>query len=233
MREREREQNNAKVCEECGQAFMAKRTDARFCSRECNKRWYYKEHREQIDEWTRQWAKDHPEERKAIQARNEAKHGAKYRRRKKERYDAITADPVLQEERHRRRLEYYDANRDRVLEIERQRRIRDPFAQRYYQHGRVDWRELFQSFWDAQDGKCYLCGDELRAGKERGVHLDHDHKCHPLARSCAVCRRGLACPGCNALIGHAKDDPARLRRIADNLERANAGVEERRLAAAS
>jgi hypothetical protein len=50
------------------------------------------------------------------------------------------------------------------------------------------------------------------------THLDHDHRCCPRGKSCQYCRRGLACPECNQLIGLAHDDPDRLRRIAANLE---------------
>lgn len=225
---RERAQGRAeKACEECGQPFTAKRNDARFCSRDCNKRWYYNENRDRILEHNREWALSHPEEVKVIQQRSGQKHGARYREEKRARYDAVTADPEKAEERHQRRLEYYADNRERALELERQRRIRDPFLGRYYQHGGIDWRTLFQSLWDAQDGKCYLCGDPLQVEAYRAIHLDHDHSCCRLGRSCAICRRGLACKMCNVLIGHARDDPERLRRIADNLEIANAAVRKR------
>jgi hypothetical protein len=76
-----------------------------------------------------------------------------------------------------------------------------------------DW----EAMWSAQQGCCYLCGDPLSTAKNR-VHVDHDHSCCPPGRSCSFCRRGLACNGCNAIIGHARDDAARLRRIADSLD---------------
>jgi hypothetical protein len=214
-------------CEECGTEFTAKRSDARFCSKECNKRWYYEENRERILEHNRQWALEHPDEVQAARQRNTEKHGARYREKKRQRYADVSADPAAAATRHQRRIDYYAANRERALELERQRRAQDPFAALYYKHGGIDWRTLFQSFWDAQDGKCYLCGDPLTPEVTRAVHLDHDHSCCRLGRSCAKCRRGLACRACNALIGHAKDDPDRLRRIADNLERANEGVRQR------
>ncbi len=67
---------------------------------------------------------------------------------------------------------------------------------------------------------CMNCGRSDR----RSV-IDHDHDCcrpMPTRRgvrtgSCSYCRRGLACERCNHVIGHAGDDPERLRRIADNL----------------
>jgi len=75
-----------------------------------------------------------------------------------------------------------------------------------------------------QDRRCYLCDDPLSLDKG---HIDHDHGCCPSQRSCSRCRRGIACLQCNVLIGMAKDDPERLRRIAKNLERAQAGLPAR------
>jgi hypothetical protein len=77
----------------------------------------------------------------------------------------------------------------------------------------ADWAAM----WSAQQGRCYLCGDPLSVEKNQ-THIDHDHSCCPPRTSCSFCRRGLACGACNAIIGHARDDPARLRRIADSLE---------------
>ena len=76
-----------------------------------------------------------------------------------------------------------------------------------------DWQEM----WDAQDGCCYLCGHPMDPEK---VHIDHDHSCHPKGYSCVGCRRGLAHPVCNQLIGLAEDNPDRLRFMADNLDKA-------------
>ena len=83
----------------------------------------------------------------------------------------------------------------------------------------------YAEMWDAQGGCCYLCGDSLGSGFN--VHIDHDHRCCPPGQSCAACWRGLSCRDCNGAIGMAKDDPARLRRMADNLERAQRAVDER------
>ena len=80
-----------------------------------------------------------------------------------------------------------------------------------------------------QAGRCYLCGDSLPPNLGK-IHVEHDHDCCPSPRklaglggkiSCGKCVRGLACSSCNRLIGIARDDPYRLRRIADNLEGAN------------
>ena len=88
-----------------------------------------------------------------------------------------------------------------------------------------DWAAM----WDAQDGLCYLCGEPL-VNEDRRVHVDHDHSCCDPQHSCPICRRGLACNHCNNAIGHVRDDVARLRRMADALETAQAAVEIRKAA---
>jgi Recombination endonuclease VII len=102
-------------------------------------------------------------------------------------------------------------------------------ARREYQreHWHAAQKARTQRFRDSQDGKCYLCGDPLQS-EPRSVHLDHDHRCCPKdSKGCVACQRGLACRACNLLLCYASDDPDRLRRIADNLERAIAAVDER------
>src|SRR6266851_2791866 len=37
--------------------------------------------------------------------------------------------------------------------------------------------------WRSQDGKCYLCGEELTQNP-RESHIDHDYSCCPQNRSC-------------------------------------------------
>ena len=209
-------------CLNCGNSFTPKRSDARFCSKECGKRFYYEENRERSLEFNRQWAKEHPEQVRATQERWRAAHPGYGRKR----YAALKADPGKWEARQEYHRQWYQDHREEVLERVKERSDADPYARLYYKHG-TDWRQLFAALWEAQDGKCYLCGDELHPELARAVHLDHDHRCCPKARSCEKCRRGLACADCNRLIGCAKDDPKRLRRIADNLERAYADVTQR------
>jgi hypothetical protein len=87
----------------------------------------------------------------------------------------------------------------------------------YERHGLTPGQ--WAAIWTSQGGRCYLCRDPLPEDR-RHVHIDHDHRCCPPGRSCSRCRRGLACGACNHLVGHGKDDPARIRRIARNLGRA-------------
>lgn len=82
-------------------------------------------------------------------------------------------------------------------------------------HGRSGVRA---ELWRKQDGLCYLCQREL--GPHRMAVIEHDHRCCPPARSCDVCRRGLACGPCNRIIAFVSDDPALLELIAANLRNA-------------
>ena len=145
----------------------------------------------------------------------------------------MSRDPEKQRERYRR---YYAANTEKKreqarrwsaanpekkLESSRRSRAANPAAVRNSflrsKHGL--YPEGWAALWDAQSGRCYLCGDPLPDDRRR-VHVDHDHRHCPPRYSCARCRRGLACGICNYVVGLAGDDPARLRRIARNLERA-------------
>lgn len=83
--------------------------------------------------------------------------------------------------------------------------------------------EQWERLLEEQDGKCYLCNEQM-AGSP---HLDHDHSCCPGKRSCESCIRGLACQKCNQGIGQFGDDPDRMRRVADNLEKANRKLREK------
>ncbi|MDK0525025.1 endonuclease VII domain-containing protein [Streptomyces sp. ML-6] len=70
---------------------------------------------------------------------------------------------------------------------------------------------------EKQGGRCAVCGEK----SDRRLHVDHNH------RTGAV--RDLLCEWCNHAIGKARDDPARLRAMADYLERhAEAAPPDRR-----
>lgn len=57
-----------------------------------------------------------------------------------------------------------------------------------------------------QNGKCKACG----TAPKRALCLDHDHATGK--------PRGLLCHNCNVALGLLRDDPARLRALADYLE---------------
>jgi hypothetical protein len=86
---------------------------------------------------------------------------AERQREAQRRYRAANRDRISEYQRR-----YWAANRDRIIQWGRR-----------YRHGL--WPDQRQARWDAQDGRCYLCGDPLPDDPSE-VRLDHDHRCHPL-----------------------------------------------------
>lgn len=215
-----------KTCEECGEPFVAKRIDARFCSGTCNQRFYNREHRDRVRKHRREWQAANRERQKEYHREWHEEHAEEQRARKREKYREDRDNPALVTERRAKRRKYYDEHKEEIRANAKKRQEQDYKSKLRGLH-RVDWDTMFEGFMSAQDGKCYLCGDPLDRETPKGIHLDHDHECCPLGRSCERCRRGLACKDCNRLIGIAREDAAKLRRIADNLERAKEQAKER------
>lgn len=67
----------------------------------------------------------------------------------------------------------------------------------------------YRSMLAAQGGRCAICSKEPPTGKR--LNVDHNHE--------TGATRELLCRWCNYALGNAKDDPARLRAMADYLER--------------
>jgi len=218
------------TCIECGKAFVASRSDAKYCSPECQTARYTRENKDKINATHRAWNEAHPEVVAESKRRNEEKYGDRYRETKRQRYEDGREDPEVREARQEYQRVYYEENAERLRtyarERSRKKRETDPMYGRRAAHG-TPLGPLFDAMWEAQDGKCYLCGDTLQRDVKRAIHLDHDHSCCGPERTCEKCRRGLACKECNLVIGWAKDDPDRLRRIADNLEVAAAAARQR------
>lgn len=81
----------------------------------------------------------------------------------------------------------------------------------------TDWEALLAS----QGGVCAGCGTDTPGGRG-SFHVDHDRACCPGKTSCGKCIRGLLCSACNVGVGLLGDDPERLRRLADYIEKARA-----------
>lgn len=65
---------------------------------------------------------------------------------------------------------------------------------------------------DAQDGRCAICGDKETYGEgTRKLPVDHNHTTGKV--------RGLLCSACNLSIGKMKEDPVLFRKAALYLER--------------
>ena len=63
----------------------------------------------------------------------------------------------------------------------------------------------------SQAGGCACCRTDLAALPSRQVHVEHEHKTGKI--------RGITCMRCNIMIGFGRDDPNRLRAVADYLEK--------------
>ena len=141
------------------------------------------------------------------------------------RYRAAHRDEISRRQKQRRA-----AKKDQIREQSRRYRAANQNkikAERPRQHAarRHKLTPLaWASRWHAQDGRCYLCGEVMDEGK---AVVDHDHRCCQGKNSCWICQRGLAHQDCNLLIGLARDDPQRLRRIADSIEAASLAVAQR------
>jgi hypothetical protein len=153
-----------------------------------------------------------PEQRRERDRRYREANREKIRERNR-RYERANREKIR--DRHRR---WREANPEKVRESNHRGPKRDRNYHLRSSHGLYpeDWEALRA----AQDGLCYLCGDPLPDDPAK-VATDHDHRCSCGPKSsCRACRRGLAHPECNTIIGMAGDDPARLRRIAANLAQA-------------
>lgn len=78
----------------------------------------------------------------------------------------------------------------------------------------------YQKKFVEQGGVCMLCAQaetEARGGQVKWLAVDHDHATGQV--------RDLLCSACNKMVGHAKEDPDRLRKAAAYLER-HAGTEK-------
>ena len=91
------------------------------------------------------------------------------------------------QERSDRRKAYYREQRDRVRDLEFQKKFGITLGQ---------YREMLAT----QNGVCAICGNEesiKRNGKTRWLAVDHCHNSNKV--------RGLLCGACNPMIGYAKD----------------------------
>ena len=59
--------------------------------------------------------------------------------------------------------------------------------------------EQFDEMYEAQGGKCFICGTDEPGGRHGMLNVDHCHDSGDV--------RALLCDGCNRGLGHFKEDP--------------------------
>lgn len=174
-----------------------------------------------------------PEKRREVDRRYKAANRERLNEVSRSRMRQLrTADPERDREYQRQRRrenpelyrEYqrrsYERNRDQVLE-----RNRDWRRRTGYRNAKDRLRgRIVAELWQAQGGRCYLCGDPV--ARDAAI-LEHDHRCCPAAYFCRHCIRGVSCEPCNKVIGYGRDDPDRLEVIARNLRVKLAEMDER------
>lgn len=105
-------------------------------------------------------------------------------------------------------LRYYYRNKEAILAKQKERTSRNKRA-----HFNLSNAE-FAAMLEAQGGVCAICGTPEPGGK--GWALDHDHSMDQRDKKS---HRGVLCPRCNLILGHAKDAESILASAIGYLER--------------
>lgn len=174
-----------------------------------------------------------PEQEKARQRERSKAYYEANRELVSERAKQKRADPVAGEKARERDREskanLSPEKREKVRRDARERYRKNPRSREEISRAHLHTRYRLtpddrQQMIDEQGSCCYLCGDPLDLAQWRKVHVDHDHRCCPRGTTCGNCIRGIACDPCNRGAGYFREDPNRLRRVADALEAAQARV---------
>src|SRR5580698_6878849 len=96
-----------KLCEFCGERFLGRRSDARFCSSNCRQRAGYQRRGEEARVAKRAWVENNPEKRAEILARFAENHPSNG----KDRYARLKSDPERWLASQKRQRESYLAHR--------------------------------------------------------------------------------------------------------------------------
>ncbi len=108
---------------------------------------------------------------------------------------------------------YYRNNTRKILDYESQcrkdnpERYKDKDLRKLYGIGYEQYSQMHTS----QSGRCAICTNEFKSGKE--THVDHDHKTGQV--------RQLLCSSCNTGIGYLKEDPVIISRALEYLNKWN------------
>jgi len=172
--------------------------------RKKHKEWYEK-NRDKVCEKQKEDRLKNPEKYKERSKKLYRKHREK-RLEYHKKYNAKNKDKIA-----KRRKEYYYKNKSKYNERSSTYRKNNPdkvwktYLQWTYNMTTKDYKILILS----QRSKC-VCGQSFTELPRKKIHIDHDHATGKV--------RGILCDSCNHTIGMAKENPKRLRRLADYLE---------------
>lgn len=123
--------------------------------------------------------------------------------------------------RQRGETAYTNFKLDKVCkDCGKKRRTRNRRAQHYREEFDITLDEYF-TLHARYDGLCWICN-----GKRKWLDVDHNHQMVKDGMPIRQTIRGLLCPRCNRqMLRAAQDDPVRLRRAAEYLERMEAQEE--------
>lgn len=96
-------------------------------------------------------------------------------------------------------VEWAARQREKALRFrERHPNWREYAKNRQLKHTYGITLERYREMLSEQSGKCAICSKEHREGHRKGLVVDHNHTTGKV--------RGLLCYGCNAAIGHLRED---------------------------
>lgn len=76
--------------------------------------------------------------------------------------------------------------------------------------------EAFSSLLTEQSNRCKICNREFNfLIKSLKPHVDHNHSCCSMRKTCGKCTRGLLCGTCNSAIGLLNDDPDLIQKASE------------------
>jgi hypothetical protein len=184
---------------------------------------YYAEHRDKLIAYSKQYAVEHRDE---IAERMKT-YNKLYREAHKEELEAKEAlyRAEHQDEQKTYNKQYRSEHSEELKAAARQRYKKRPkeYNQNYYLKNRdlmLEQRRVktlrtygltvdaYDDMLAAQDGVCAVCG---QPPQKLRLAVDHDHDTGQV--------RALLCGECNRALGCIHDDPARLRALADYLDR--------------
>lgn len=144
--------------------------------------------------YQKEWREKNPEAHRAKQKKWREANRAQLAERRRE-YNAKNKEKVRAYARAR-----YAKDRDRLRAKAEAQRLKDRYG--------ITVQEK-DALFAAQGERCAGCLSDKP--HSRGWHVDHSHDDGRV--------RGILCARCNHTLGHAKDNPETLRRLADYLEK--------------